>query len=105
MHNSLYQKYRKFYIFPIYIYKYLTFIKKALKVSIYIYIYIHISYNENEHTLVYSLKLLTNFGMEVSGHFKLYQVFMHNFFVSKCLDIPIIYISYKKNQHIFMEGF
>ena len=29
--------------------------------------------------------------------FELYQVFLHNFFVSKRLDIPIIFIAYKKN--------
>ena len=54
------------------------------------------------------------FGLGVLGHLgpkilykiqKLYQVFMHQFFVSKCLDIIIIYFSYKKVEIFSSKGF
>ena len=35
-------------------------------------------------------------------NFELYQVFMHNFFVPKCPNIPIIHTVYKKNEHILV---
>ena len=30
---------------------------------------------------------------------------MYNSLGQKCSDIPIIYIAYKKNQHIWSKGF
>ena len=37
--------------------------------------------------------------------FQLYKVFMHSFLCKKRLKVTIMYITYKKNQHILVEGY
>ena len=59
--------------------------------------YMHFSEEKATHS---GLMLLTNFVPEILGNFEQYQVFMHIFSVSKCLDILIIYIAYIKNHQI-----
>ena len=48
---------------------------------------------------------LTNFNMEVSKHFELFQVFMHNFFVKMSRYSCYVYISYKKINTFSWKGF
>ena len=51
--------------------------------------------------IYFLLENSTHFGLEVSRHFELYQVFIHNFFMSKCLDIPITYFLQEKSTNFY----
>ena len=64
---------------------------------IYIYIYVYILQEKSTH---FGLRVLTNFGLEVSGHFELYQVLMHNFFCVKMSRYShYIYFLQEKSTH------
>ena len=68
--------------------------------------YCHYIYFLQAESAHFGLKVLTNFDLKVSGHSKLYQVFMHNFFVSKCLDILMLYIFLTREMNtIWLKGF
>ena len=78
--------------------------------------------NHNNSIQIGGIKIFcttaTHFDLGVLGHFalknqtrkidkfikilELYQVFMHNFFVSKCPNIPKLYMTFEKNQHILI---
>ena len=68
--------------------------------------YCHYIYFLQAESAHFGLKVFTNFGLKVSGHSKLYQVFMHNFFVSKCLDILMLHIFLAREMNtIWLKGF
>ena len=87
--------------------KILNYIKSSCIIfSTKMFRYSHYIYFLQAKSTHFALRVLTNIGLEVLGHFKLYQVFKHNLFASKCLGIIIKYIFLtRKINPFWSKGF